>query len=87
MKEEFKRFELEKLGLFIILLEILGATGLLVGMIFPLILILSSSGLALLMFFAFIVRLKIKDGIGVSLPSFFYMCLNAYILWRGLDLI
>jgi hypothetical protein len=87
MKEEFKRFELEKLGLFIILLEILGATGLLVGMIYTPLLILSASGLALLMFFAFIVRLKIKDGIGVSLPSFFYMCLNAYILWRGLDLL
>ena len=85
MKEEFKRFNLEKLGLLIIVLEILGATGLIVGLFFTPILLISSLGLALLMFFAFIVRIKLKDDIGVSLPSFFYMGLNAYIFWLALQ--
>jgi hypothetical protein len=85
MKAEFKRFNLEKLGLLIIVLEILGATGLIVGLFFAPILLISSFGLALLMFFAFIVRIKLKDDIGVSIPSFFYMCLNAYVFWLALQ--
>ena len=50
MKNEFKRFKLEKLGLFIITLEFLGATGLIVGLFFNPILIISSLGLGLLIF-------------------------------------
>ena len=48
MKNEFKRFNLEKLGLFTIILEFLGATGLLMGLYFNLFLMLSSLGLSLL---------------------------------------
>ena len=44
MKNEFKRFGLEKMGLMTIILEILGATGLLIGLI-SFILIISSLGL------------------------------------------
>ena len=85
MKEEFKRFNLERLGLLTIILEISGATGLIIGLIFTPILLISSLGLALLMFFAFIVRIKLKDSVRASLPSFFYMCLNAYIFWIALE--
>ena len=49
MKNEFKRFGLEKLALTIIVLEILGAVGLLVGLKFQFMLVISSLGLALLM--------------------------------------
>lgn len=86
MKNEFKRFGLEKIGLTIVLLEIIGALGLLVGLKFYLILMISSLGLALLMFAGIIVRIKLKDGILVSLPAFFYMVLNAYIFWLSIDL-
>ena len=79
MKEEFKRFGLEKLGFLIILLQIIGATGLLVGLKFNLILSISSLGLALLMLSGVIVRIKLKDSIWVSLPALFYMLLNTYI--------
>ena len=79
MKMEFKRFGLEKFGLIIIALQFLGATGLLVGLLFNPLLIISSLGLALLMLAGFLVRLKLKDGILVSLPALFYMSLNAYI--------
>jgi hypothetical protein len=82
MKNEFKRFQLEKLGLLVVFLEILGAVGLLVGFWFykPLLLI-ASGGLALLMLMGLIVRLKLKDSLWISLPALFYMLLNVYIFW------
>ncbi len=81
MKNEFKRFNLEKLGLLTIVLEFLGATGLLVGLIFNPILTISSLGIGLLMFFGLAVRIKLQDTLLISLPAGFYMLLNFYIFW------
>lgn len=81
MKNEFKRFGLEKLGTFIAILELLGALGLLVGLKFVPILLISAGGLAVLMFFGIIVRIKVKDSLWVSLPAIFFMLLNAYIFF------
>jgi hypothetical protein len=86
MKMEFKRFQLEKLGLLVVVLEILGAIGLLVGFWhYKPLLLLSSGGLALLMFLGLIVRLKLKDSIWVSLPALFFMFLNVYIFYFGIN--
>lgn len=82
MKSEFKRFDLEKLGLLTIVLEFLGATGLLVGLLFSPILMISSLGLALLMLSGLLVRIRSRDSVWVSLPAFFFMCLNGYIFYR-----
>jgi hypothetical protein len=79
MKSEFKRFGLEKYGLLTAVLEIVGALGLLLGYLINTILLISSGGLALLMFLGFLVRLKVKDSLLVSLPALFFMLLNAYI--------
>lgn len=79
MKKEFKRFGLEKIGLLTIILEIMGAVGLIVGLKFNPILTVSSLGLALLMLAGLIVRLKLKDTIWISLPALFFMGLNTYI--------
>lgn len=86
MKNEFKRFGMEKMGLITVLLEILGAIGLLIGLKFNIVLMISSVGLALLMFAGLIVRIKLKDSIWISLPAFFYMALNAYIFWISINL-
>jgi len=86
MKNEFKRFGLEKIGLTTVLLEITGAIGLLVGLKFYFILMISSLGLALLMFAGLIVRIKLKDSIWISFPAFFYMVLNTYIFWTSITL-
>jgi hypothetical protein len=86
MKNEFKRFGLEKMGLLIVLLEITGAIGLLVGLKFSVLLMISSLGLTLLMFAGLIVRIKLKDSFWISLPAFFYMFLNAYIFWTSINL-
>ena len=85
MKNEFKRFGLEKLGLLTIILEIFGAVGLLIGLYFKPILLISSGGLSLLMFLALIVRIKSKDSFWVSIPALFYMGLNMYILYSSIN--
>lgn len=85
MKNEFKRFDLEKLGLLTIIVEFLGALGLLIGLYFKPILLISSGGLALLMLLGLIVRIKSKDSFWVSIPALFYMALNIYILYAGIN--
>jgi hypothetical protein len=85
VKNEFKRFGIEKLGLLVIVLEFLGAAGLLVGLIFNPILIISSLGLALLMLSGLIVRMMVKDSLWISLPALFFMVLNIYIFWSSIQ--
>jgi DoxX-like family len=84
LKDEFKRYGLAKFGPLTAVLEILGATGLLVGLQVPLILSVASGGLAVLMLLGFGVRMKIKDGFWLSLPSFLFMLLNAYVFYGSL---
>jgi len=83
MQTEFERFKLKKFGVFIIILEMLGAIGLLAGLVFTPILLLSSGGLAILMLLGLITRIKSKDSFLVSSPAIFYMILNSYILYLG----
>jgi len=84
MKSEFKRFGLEKQGLLVAILEVLGGAGLLVGLAINPIMLLSAGGLALLMLLGVAVRLKIGDSVWVSLPAFSFMLLNAYIFYKAL---
>lgn len=81
MKTEFKRFGLEKLGTMTAILQLLGGTGLLIGLkIYPLLLI-SSAGLTLMMFFAVMVRIKMRDSLWVTIPSLFFFLLNVSIFY------
>ena len=84
MQNEFKRFGVERLGLLVIVLEMLGAIGLLVGLHIQPILLVSAGGLALLMVCGLIFRLRVGDSLWVSLPAIFFVLLNAYIFWRAL---
>jgi hypothetical protein len=84
MKAEFERFGLAKWGLLTIFLELLGATGLLVGLVYNPILMLASGGLTLLMFFGLLVRVKMRDGIWVSMPAFLFMLINGYIFYHAI---
>jgi len=85
MKKEFKRFGLEKLGLLTIVLEFIGATGLIIGLKINALLIISSLGLALLMLIGLIVRIRLKDSLWISLPALFYMVLNSYIFLMSIQ--
>lgn len=84
MKNEFKRFGLEKVGKLTAVLEILGAVGLLVGLKIQLILLISAGGLTILMFLGVAVRVKVKDSLLISLPALFFMILNFYIFYMSL---
>jgi hypothetical protein len=84
MKSEFERFDLKDFGLFVIVLEILGAIGLLVGLLYNPILLLSSGGLSLLMLLGLMTRIRMKDGFWVSLPAIALMILNGYIFYLGM---
>lgn len=81
LQQEFVRYRLQKFGPLTAVLEILGAVGLLVGLILPPVLIFASGGLALLMLLGFGVRMKIRDGFWLSMPSFLFMLLNGYICY------
>ncbi len=83
MSQEFKRFGLSKFQKLTGILQIIGAIGLLIGYFYPILILIASAGLSLLMFLGFLVRLKIKDGLLVSLPSFAFMLLNLYIFYAS----
>lgn len=76
LKSEFKRFGLAQYRLLTGALQLLGATGLLAGLYFPLIGVLAAAGLSLLMLMGFITRLKIKDSFKETFPSFLFMLIN-----------
>jgi len=86
IKNEFKRFGLEKFGSLTAVLEILGSVGLLVGLVVHSILLISSGGLALLMLLGLAARVNVKDSVWVSIPALFFMLLNFYILYKSIPL-
>ncbi|TDD78505.1 DoxX family protein [Flavobacterium caseinilyticum] len=84
MKNEFKRFGLEKFGPLTAVLELAGAIGLFIGLQNHTVLVLASGGLTILMLLGTGVRIKMRDSLLVSLPAFFYFLLNAFILYQVL---
>ena len=85
MINEFKRWGFSKYRKHISILQILGATGLVVGIKYNLILVISSLGLSIMMFFAILVRVKIQDNISRVLPGMTYLLLNIIILYYSLS--
>lgn len=80
MIAEFERYGFKKFRTLTGCLEILGGLGLLIGLSWNPLLIFSSFGLTILMLVAFVVRIRLKDGILVSMPSFVLLSINFYIL-------
>ena len=85
MKEEFIRFGLAKFGTLTAVLEILGALGLILGLLYTPLLVFSSGGLSLLMLLAVGVRIRIKDPWLVIVPAFSFFILNAYLFFVALQ--
>lgn len=86
MQNEFKRFGLEKFTKLTGVLELLGGTGMLIGLKYDIILLISSGGLALLMLLGFGVRMKLKDSFWLSFPSFFFMVLNLFVFFNAINI-
>ena len=88
MKTEFVRYGLGKWRSLVGVLQLVGAGGLVLGYFYlPMLSVIAAGGLSLLMILGFGVRLKIKDTLWQSAPSFFFAVINAYItimLLKGL---
>lgn len=79
MKVEFTRYGLTKYRTMTGILQLLGASALLVGFWLPGFSFLGCAGLGLLMLCGFVVRLKIRDSFVQSFPAFFYCVLNVVL--------
>ncbi|WP_405295708.1 DoxX family protein [Algibacter sp. Ld11] len=87
MADEFVRFGLNKPQRILTgCLQLLGALGVFLGYFFlPDLVFIASAGLTLLMLMGFAVRLKIKDNLIQSLPSFVFVLINLYICLEYYD--
>lgn len=82
MVVEFERYGLARFRALTGTLQLMGATGLFVGLIgFPLIGLLAATGLSLQMLLGFGVRLRIRDPWIQCLPSFAFMCVNGGLIY------
>lgn len=80
MKQEFLRFKLSETQRKITgVLQIVAGLALLFSFISPLVGIIATAGLTIQMLLGFMVRLRIKDSIMLSLPSFVFMIFNGYL--------
>lgn len=84
MIADFHRFGLDRLRILTGVLEVLGGTGLLVGLRWLPALWISSAGLALLMLIAFCIRLIMHDSVAASLPSLGLTVVNLLIFYKAL---
>jgi hypothetical protein len=79
MRREYDRYGLSKFRSLVGVLQLLGAAGLLVGLLIPWVGQFSAGGLALMMLCGVGVRIKIRDTLLQTLPAFAYLVLNAYL--------
>ena len=87
MEEEFERFRLPNISLFIAFSQLSGSIGLIFGLFHPIILIFSSAGLTTMMLIACLVRIRVKDTLLESLPALFYLILNTVIFFHSLSVL
>jgi uncharacterized membrane protein len=83
MANDFHRFGLDGLRVPTGVLELLGGTGLLIGLRWPPARVIAAAGLTLLMLIAFAIRVHMRDGVAASLPSFILMLLDLYVLAKS----
>ncbi len=80
MVDEFERYGLVRFRKLTGVLQVLGASGLALGLFgYTAVGFLAAVGLSLQMFSGWIVRLRIRDTLMQCLPALFYMGLNAFI--------
>ena len=83
---EFERYALARFRRLTGVLQLLGASGLLIGLLgVPEIGLLAAAGLSLQMFLGLGVRLSIRDPLLQCLPSCAFMCVNAGLVYGFLE--
>ena len=80
MKQEFLRFKLSETQRKITgVLQIVAGIALFFSFISPITGVIATAGLTIQMLLGFMVRLRIKDSIMLSLPSFVFIIFNGYL--------
>ena len=79
MVEEFERYGLARFRRLTGALEVLGATGLAAGYLFPALSVVSAGGLAILMLLGLLVRWRVRDPLIQMAPAAFLLIVNAFI--------
>ena len=80
MAIEFERYGFSDKRVFIAVSQILGALGLLMGLIMPIIGILTSAGFTVQMVSAWVVRRRIGDAFQQSLPAVVYLAISIALI-------
>ncbi len=84
MIDEFARFGLSDYRRVTGGFEVLGAIGLLAGLIVPRLVVVSAAGLSLLMLLGLITRVRVRDPWIQMLPALFLMFLNVFLAVHAL---
>ncbi len=79
MADEFERFGLAKFRVLVGALEVLGGAGLLIGLWYLPLFLLAASGLTVLMLLGVGVRVRLRDGVLLTLPAFVLFVINGYL--------
>lgn len=80
MVREFERYGVARMRRLTGLLEVAGALGLLVGILYPPLLLAASGGLALLMLLGVATRIRIRDPLRAMVPALVLFLVNGYVL-------
>ncbi|MCP9291541.1 DoxX family protein [Gracilimonas sediminicola] len=85
MKEEFIRYGMgDGLRILTGTAQLAGAAGLLAGLYISLLGLLATTGLTVMMAVAFGTRIKVRDSLNQTLPSFFFMLVNGFLAYKFL---
>jgi uncharacterized membrane protein YphA (DoxX/SURF4 family) len=87
MRDEFERYGLSRFRRLTGALEVLGGTGLLVGLLVPEVMLVASGGLALLMVLGVIARIRVRDPLLEMLPASILLVMNVFILLTVWDVL
>lgn len=80
MVEEFRRYGLARFRVLVGSLEVLGALGLVAGVVWPAVHLLAALGLSLLMALGVATRIRIRDTVVQSLPAAALLLVNAFLV-------
>lgn len=79
MAREFERFGLARFRALVGLLEVAGGAGLLVGLWYLPLLFAAALGLAVLMLLGVMVRVRLRDGVLLTMPALVLFAINGYL--------
>lgn len=85
MKAEFYRFGIPQFRRLTGISQLVAASLILLGYLFPILTLIATLALSVQMFLGFILRISIRDSLLQSSPALLFFILNAYLSWKLLE--